>query len=77
MTSLCCRNFDLHVTSSCHRIKVYSINKQRYLTAQRLRELEIRGEPVLPITKPLPFDLETDEHYDKVMAAQGGRDPEE
>jgi len=30
-----------------------------------------------PITKPLPFDLETDEHYEEQMEAQHGRDPTE
>lgn len=71
------RNFDLHVTSSCHRIKVYSINRQRLDTAQRLKELELRGESLLPITKPLEYNLESDEHYDAVMTAKGGRDPAE
>ena len=71
------RNFDLHVTSSCHRIKIYSINRSRPDTAARLKELELRGEPMTPITKPLPFDLETDEHYRREVEAQGGRDPVE
>jgi len=71
------RNFDLHVTSSCHRIKVYSINRQRLDTANRLKQLELRGESLLPITKPLEFNLETDEHYDAIMTAKGGRDPAE
>ena len=71
------RNFDLHVTSSCHRIKVYSINRNRPATRARLAELERRGLGIVPITRPLPFDLETDEHYEKVMAERGGRDPKE
>jgi sulfite oxidase len=39
--------------------------------------LEERGVSIQPITKPLPFDLETDEEYDAVMAARQGRDPVE
>ncbi|OQO07833.1 hypothetical protein B0A48_06624 [Cryoendolithus antarcticus] len=70
-------NFDLHVTSSCHRIKIYSINRSKPATAARLKQLEERGLDILPITRPLEFDLESDEHYDKVMEVMGGRDPEE
>ncbi|KAF7299801.1 Sulfite oxidase mitochondrial [Mycena chlorophos] len=32
-------NWDLHVTSSCHRIKIYSVNKSRPATVRRLQEL--------------------------------------
>ncbi|GIZ37728.1 hypothetical protein CKM354_000116400 [Cercospora kikuchii] len=70
-------NFDLHVTSSCHRIKVYSINRSHPLTAMRLKQLEEVGAPILPITQPLPFDLESDEHYAAEMEARDGRDPRE
>ncbi|KAK3935068.1 sulfite oxidase [Diplogelasinospora grovesii] len=68
-------NWDLHVTSSCHRVKIYSINKARPATAARLKALEERGISITPITKPLPIDLESDEEYAKNMAARGGRDP--
>ncbi len=37
--------------------------------------LEERGLAIQPITRPLPFDLETDEEYDEAMAARHGRDP--
>lgn len=72
-----CRNFDTHVTSSCHRIKVYSINRNRADTRARLQELEARGLSMTPITQPLTFDLETEEHYQEVMKLRGGRDPKE
>ena len=71
------RNWDLHVTSSCHRIRVYSINRSRKVTAERLKLLEEKGMSILPITQPLEFDLESDEHYDAEMRARGGRDPAE
>lgn len=70
-------NWDLHVTSSCHRIKVYSINKARPATARRLKTLEEKGIDLLPITRPLEIDLESDEDYEREMAARGPRDPVE
>ncbi|KAH7054419.1 Oxidoreductase, molybdopterin-binding domain-containing protein [Macrophomina phaseolina] len=70
-------NWDLHVTSSCHRIKIYSVNKTRPATAKRLKLLEEKGIPFTPITKPLEFDLESDEDYLANMKAQGGREPKE
>lgn len=70
-------NWDLHVTSSCHRIKLYSINRSRKATADRLAALEEKGIPILPITHPMEMDLESQEEYDKEMAKMGGRDPVE
>ncbi|KAJ9142947.1 Nitrate reductase 1 [Pleurostoma richardsiae] len=68
-------NWDLHVTSSCHRIKVYSINSSKPVTAERLKKYNANGWSMLPITKPLESDLESDEHYEEMMKLQGGRDP--
>ncbi|KAG7129050.1 Sulfite oxidase like protein [Verticillium longisporum] len=68
-------NWGLHVTSSAHRIKVYSINKSKPDTAARLKQLEENGIPMLPITHPIKVDLESDEEYHAAMIAQGGRDP--
>ena len=67
----------MHVTSSCHRIKVFSINRNRPDTARRLKYFEERGESLLPITQPIEFDMESDEHYQAEMEARGGRDPSE
>ena len=69
------RNWDLHVTSSCHRVKIYSVNKSKPATAERLKMLEEKGLSIDPITKPLPIDLETDEEYAEAMAARKGREP--
>jgi sulfite oxidase len=63
------------VTSSCHRIKVFSINRTRARTAAKLKKFEELGVPVLPITRPGEMDLEDDETYMREMDAQGGRDP--
>ncbi|KAH8204401.1 hypothetical protein TruAng_001452 [Truncatella angustata] len=70
-------NWDLHVTSSCHRINIYSMNRSRKLTRKRLDMLEQKGLPIVPITHPLEIDLESDEDYAKGMEARGGRDPKE
>ena len=69
------RNWDLHVTSSCHRIKIYSINKTRSKTAVKLKKFEERGIPFLPITQPSEMDLEDEETYTHEMKDRGGRDP--
>ncbi|RDW78059.1 molybdopterin binding oxidoreductase [Coleophoma crateriformis] len=70
-------NWDLHVTSSCHRVKVYSINRSRPATAKKLKQFEDLGIPFLPITKPGEMDLESEEEYMHQMDARGGRDPVE
>ncbi|CZR50760.1 probable sulfite oxidase, mitochondrial precursor [Phialocephala subalpina] len=67
-------NWDLHVTSSCHRIKVYSINKTRPKIAAKLKHFEKLGVPFLPITQPGEMDLEGEESYTQGMVARGGRD---
>ncbi|KAF5340084.1 hypothetical protein D9758_013143 [Tetrapyrgos nigripes] len=51
-------NWDLHVTSSCHRIKIYSVNRSRPDTAKRLKVLEEHGADVHNLTKPAEFELE-------------------
>ncbi|KAK3318972.1 molybdopterin binding oxidoreductase [Apodospora peruviana] len=68
-------NWDLHVTSSCHRVKLYSINRTRPATAARLKMVEEKNLSLVPITKPLPIDLETDEQFEAAMQARHGRDP--
>ncbi|KAJ4992444.1 Sulfite oxidase, mitochondrial [Stagonosporopsis vannaccii] len=70
-------NWDLHVTSSCHRVKLYSVNRSKPSTAKRLKQFEDKGLPFLPLTRPVPFDLETDEEYIKEMTKRDGRDPTE
>ncbi|KAG6898225.1 hypothetical protein C0992_002239 [Termitomyces sp. T32_za158] len=67
-------NWDLHVTSSCHRIKIYSVNMTHPATAARLKELESRGVPFEPLTRPLEFTLETQEEY-SAMVTKFPREP--
>ncbi|KAF2758914.1 molybdopterin binding oxidoreductase [Pseudovirgaria hyperparasitica] len=70
-------NWDLHVTSSCHRIKVYSVNKSRKRTSERLAKLEEQGLGIEPLTMPLEVDLESEEDYIQQVISTGGRDPVE
>ena len=56
-------SWDLHVTSSCHRIKLYSVNKSKPETAKRLAEIEEKGETFEPLTRPLEWELEGREEY--------------
>ena len=70
-------NWDLHVTSSCHRNKVFSVNRSNPATAKRLKRLEQEGVDFHSIAKPLEIDLESDEEYETKMQKRGGRDPQE
>ncbi|KAK7462372.1 hypothetical protein VKT23_007973 [Stygiomarasmius scandens] len=56
-------NWDLHVTSSCHRIKIYSVNRTRPETAKRLKLLEEHGEDIYNLSHPPEFSLEPLDEY--------------
>ncbi|KIJ64599.1 hypothetical protein HYDPIDRAFT_175536 [Hydnomerulius pinastri MD-312] len=56
-------NWDLHVTSSCHRIKVYSVNTTRAETRKRLAELASKGEGIEPLSRPFEYALEDRDEY--------------
>lgn len=56
-------SWDLHVTSSCHRIKLYSVNRTRAATRKRLEELAARGEGIEPLSRPLEYTLEGHDEY--------------
>lgn len=71
------RNWDLHVTSSCHRVKVFSINTSRPKSAATIKMYEAKGVAFLPITQPGVVELEDEETYLDEMKARGGRDPQE
>ncbi|BFZ63499.1 hypothetical protein YB2330_004622 [Saitoella coloradoensis] len=68
-------NWDLHVTSSSHRVKIYSVNRTYPETAERLRMLKEHGEEFEPITKPVSFAVETPEEYEKNVKEIGDREP--
>jgi sulfite oxidase len=49
-------NWGLHVTSSAHRIKLYSVNKTHKLTQQKLAQFKEHDIPLAPLTRydPVP-----------------------
>ncbi|KAF7556951.1 hypothetical protein G7Z17_g1071 [Cylindrodendrum hubeiense] len=67
-------NWGLHVTSSCHRVKIYSVNASKYATRRRLEQFEERGESFMPITRPTEFLPMTMENYEKSWLAMEPRD---
>ena len=57
-------SWDLHVTSSCHRIKIYSVNTARPETRRRIALMRAHGiESFEPLSRPLPFALEDEKKY--------------
>ncbi|OCH91604.1 molybdopterin binding oxidoreductase [Obba rivulosa] len=56
-------NWGLHVTSSAHRIKLYSVNTTRPETAKRLAWLEEHGERIEDLTVPIKEGLEPLDEY--------------
>lgn len=52
------------------------MNRSRPATAKRLKEMEERGIPFHPLTKPLEMELEEDAGYEMMMQRRRGRDPE-
>lgn len=65
------------MTWFCHRVKIYSINCPKPLTASRLKTLEEKNMQITPIPLPLEIDLETDEEYSEEVGKRRGRDPAE
>jgi len=68
-------NWDLHVTSSAHRVKVYSANRSFPATVKRLKLLEEHGDSLEPITRPIEFPAELPEEYEAAMKEKGEREP--
>ncbi|KAI4763216.1 molybdopterin binding oxidoreductase [Aureobasidium sp. EXF-12344] len=67
-------NWGLHVTSSAHRVKIYSINKTRPLTAKKLSLFEKTGSPLAPITWPEEFVTQGWDEYKKFWEEHDPRD---
>ncbi|KAI6261154.1 hypothetical protein MCOR19_002577 [Pyricularia oryzae] len=70
-------NWGLHVTSSCHRVSVYSINKTRPKTQARMAELEGKNIPIVPITVPLEVPAQGSDEYEEFWRTHEPRDAEE
>jgi sulfite oxidase len=72
-------NWGLHVTSSAHRISVYSINKSRELTAKKLKGFEMQDpekNPLAPLTWPEKFSVQSQEEYEEFWKTHDPRDVE-
>jgi sulfite oxidase len=67
-------NWGLHVTSSCHRISVYSVNTQHAPTKARMDEMKRRGVPFAPLTAPLSFPAQSREEYEQFWLENEPRD---
>lgn len=70
-------NWGLHITSSAHRVKVYSINKTRAKTASKLALFEKTGSPLAPITWPEEFVTQGWDEYKKFWRENEPRDVDE
>jgi sulfite oxidase len=70
-------NWGLHVTSSAHRINVYSINATRQRTIDKMKMFEKTGSPYAPITAPEEFQWQTDEEYKEFWQKHDPRDVDE
>lgn len=67
-------NWGLHVTSSCHRVKIYSVNVSRPETKKRLQDFEKDGENFMPITRPTKFKTMYGDEYEKIYDSMEPRD---
>lgn len=67
----------LHVTSSCHRISVYSVNMSKPRTQERMKQFEEKGVPFGPITVPLAWPSQSWEDYEKYWQKHDPRDPDD
>lgn len=70
-------NWGLHVTSSAHRVKVYSVNKSRPVTKQRLEKFEHSGVPIAPMSQYDPVSTQTAEEYEQYWKEHDPRDAED
>ncbi|KAH7041612.1 oxidoreductase molybdopterin binding domain-containing protein [Microdochium trichocladiopsis] len=70
-------NWGLHVTSSCHTINLYSVNKKHPATRARLEDMERNQVPLAPITVPLSIPSQSWDDYEKFWRKHDPRDADE
>ncbi|KAK0385538.1 hypothetical protein NLU13_6718 [Sarocladium strictum] len=70
-------NWGLHVTSSCHHVKIYSVNVSHEATRKRLEEFNKRGENFIPITRPTRLQTMSMDEYEEAWKGMQPRDAEE
>jgi sulfite oxidase len=58
-----------HQTSSCHKMKIYSVNRSKPLTARRLEQYKQHGMDFEKerITMPIPFEAQDAKEYEDYM----------
>ncbi|KAL5338356.1 molybdopterin binding oxidoreductase [Aspergillus crustosus] len=67
-------NWGLHVTQSAHRISVYSINKSRAVTRERLELMHRIGVPLAPLTRYQIVPAQSWEEYERYWRHHEPRD---
>ncbi|KAK5047320.1 hypothetical protein LTR84_006842 [Exophiala bonariae] len=67
-------NWGLHVTSSAHRISVYSVNKSRERTREKLQRFVDEKSPIAPLTWPEEFRTQSWEEYKAFWKTNDPRD---
>ncbi|KAI0201658.1 sulfite oxidase [Astrocystis sublimbata] len=67
-------NWGLHVTSSAHRVRIYSVNKSKQRTRARLEEFEKRKISFVPLTRPTEFPTMSWDEYEDYFTENGPRD---
>ena len=70
-------NWGLHVTSSAHRVKVYSINKTRPVTKMRLEKIAQKGISPAPLTFYDGIYIQTPQEYEQFWDENEPRDVED
>ncbi|KAF2713789.1 hypothetical protein K504DRAFT_369307, partial [Pleomassaria siparia CBS 279.74] len=53
------------------RIRIYSINRTKPVTAKRLDILESKGLSIFLLTRPLKMELVSDDYLEKIKRRQG------
>ncbi|KAK3674632.1 hypothetical protein LTR78_005354 [Recurvomyces mirabilis] len=69
-------NWGLHVTSSAHRISIYSVNKTRERTKARLEDFAKRGVSFAPLTVPTERAIQDFDEYTSWVNKHDPRDAE-
>jgi len=62
------------VTSSAHRISVYSVNKSRERTREKLQEFVDKKSPLAPLTWPEEFPTQSWDDYKQFWKENDPRD---
>lgn len=65
------------VTSSAHRISVYSVNKSHQRTANKLQEFVDKKSPIAPLTWPEEFPTQGWDEYKQFWKENDPRDVDE